>query len=91
MKTASCVPESRFSRKKDENRVMIHNDFAKRASTIHRGINEGSKVIFGFSICGATIGIMYTAVLLLLLKKKIIKREFYKRISHNKQTDLVTA
>lgn len=89
MKTASCVPESRFSRKKDENRIMIHNDFAKRASTIHRGINEGSKVIFGFSICGATIGIMYTAVLLLLLKK-IIKREFYKSISHNKQTDLVT-
>lgn len=49
---------------------MIHNDFAKRASTIHRGINEGSKVIFGFSMCGATIGIMYTAVLLLLLKKR---------------------
>lgn len=70
----NCIMPTRdqrgFSRKRDENKVIIHNDCAKRASTIHRGINEGSKVMLGFSMCDTTVGIMYTAVQFPLLKRK---------------------
>lgn len=46
--------QGRFSKKIHKNRVMIYNDFAKRASSINRGINEGSKVMFGFNMCDTT-------------------------------------
>lgn len=76
-----------FSKERDENSVMIHNDFAKRASTINRGINEGSKVMFGFSMCDTKIRIIYSALLLSLLKENFIIAREYLAI---KQPDPIT-
>lgn len=65
----NCLIFNRVKRGFSKKRVMIHNDFVKGASTTHRGINEGSEVMLGFSICDTTVGIMYTAVQFLLLKR----------------------
>lgn len=54
---------------KTDNVIYQHDVIAKRTSAIHRGLNGVSKVMFAFSMCDTTSGILHTAVVLPLFKK----------------------